>query len=310
MLRHLKASRPWRLRLVCRTDAAVDRLATEAAQLADVVRLDAIKVADVLRLRRLVKEADAVHLNLAFPSGKYQLVAAVVTELATRPLIVTHHLALDVSGQWKVFMRRLGRVARRHIAISEQQREHLIESFAFPPDRVVTIHNGIDAELFKPIDHPAGAECITVARDSPQKGLDVLRSVESLVPEARFTLITGTLSRPELAARLAAADVFVLPSRYEGGPPLVLMEAMACGLPSVATDVTGVRELITGDDTGRVVPIGDAGAIAAAVRELLGDATLRVAIGRRSRQAVLDGFTLDRSMRATEAVFAEVLGDG
>src|SRR5262249_52167792 len=117
VMRHLRGARPWSLRLVCRTDAAVDRLASEAAEVGDVVRLDLVKAGDLLALRGLVSESTAVHLNLAFPSGKYQLAAAVIVDLARRPLIVTHHLALAVSAHWKVFMRRLGRVARGHIAI-------------------------------------------------------------------------------------------------------------------------------------------------------------------------------------------------
>jgi len=339
VLRHLGAAGRWDLTLVCRTDSAVDRLAAEAAEVCAVERIDVIRPVELLRLRRLVRDSDAVHLNLAFPSGKYQLAAALVSELARRPLVVTHHLALDVPRPWALFMRRLGRAARRHIVLTAEQRRYLIDRYAYPPERIAVIHNGVDPAVFKPpADGRPGTDdptCISVARLSPQKGLDVLLDaigiVRASMPRVRLRLIgegalrdqllaqagalglreafvlEGGLGRAEVAARLAEADVFALPSRYEGSP-LALMEAMASGLACVATDVSGVRELIPDGDHGRVVPVGDARAMAAAIAELLGDADLRAAIGRRARQAVLDGFTIERSMRETEAVLAEAVG--
>ena len=323
---------------MCRTDSAVDSLAAQAASLCAVQRIDVVRPPELMRLRRLVLDSDAVHLNLAFPSGKYQLAAALVTDLAKRPLVVTHHLALEVPRQWALFMRRLGTKALRHIVLTDDQRRFLIDRFAYPPERVVVVHNGVDTAVFKPAATRSGSHdpaCISVARLSPQKGLDVLLEAIAVVrashPRIRLHVVgdgelrdsllkqadglglrdsfvlEGRLTAAEVAARLAAADVFALSSRYEGSP-LALMEAMASGLPCVATDVSGVRDLIPDEQCGRVVPVGDVRAMAAAIAELLDDRDLRAAIGKRARQVVLDGFTIERSMRETESVLVEAVG--
>jgi len=200
------------------------------------------------------------------------------------------------------------------------------------------VHNGVDPAMFKPPADRSGPHDptgISVARLSPQKGLDVLLEAIAVVrashPRIRLHVVgdgelrdallkqadglglrdslvlEGRLTAAEVAARLAAADVFALSSRYEGSP-LALMEAMASGLPCVATDVSGVRDLIPDEQCGRVVPVGDVRAMAAAIAELLDDRDLRAAIGKRARQVVLDGFTIERSMRETESVLVEAVG--
>lgn len=97
----------------------------------------------------------------------------------------------------------------------------------------------------------------------------------------------------ELSALLAAADLYVLPSRHEGFP-VALVEALACGLPAVATDVAGVRDCIgAGAETaGRVVARKDAAALTAALGELSGDAELRRGLGARARPRVEARFSL------------------
>ncbi len=90
---------------------------------------------------------------------------------------------------------------------------------------------------------------------------------------------------PDLRGYLRAADVFVLPSRWEG-LPLVLLEAMACGLPVVCTRIEGLAELVEGGGAGVVVPAADPAALAGGVRRLLDDESLRAACGRQARAAV------------------------
>ena len=161
----------------------------------------------------------------------------------------------------------------------------------------------------RPDDRPI---CCTVARLSAQKGLDVLVEAAAILrrrqgrPPARFVVVgDGELREPlerrihergvedavellgarppdEVAGWLAAADVFVLPSRYEG-LSLAVMEAMACGLPVVVSDVSGSAELVPTAEDGRVVPADDPAALADAGEELLADAGLRRHMGERAR---------------------------
>ncbi|ACY96794.1 MULTISPECIES: glycosyltransferase [Thermomonospora] len=106
---------------------------------------------------------------------------------------------------------------------------------------------------------------------------------EALRAQARALGIAGTVEfcgpAPDAAAALAQASVFLLPSRQEG-LPMSLMEAMACGLPAVAFDCApGVRELLTDEVDGLLVPPGHVPALAAALRRLMGDGDLRRKLG-------------------------------
>jgi len=99
--------------------------------------------------------------------------------------------------------------------------------------------------------------------------------------------------RAEIRRHLSAADVYVLPSRQEGFP-VALVEAMACGLPVVASATHGVMDLLADEPgAGILVPPGDAPALAAALERLLGDAHARRAMGREARELVLATVEVD-----------------
>ncbi|MGH3134036.1 MAG: glycosyltransferase family 4 protein [Gaiellaceae bacterium] len=96
--------------------------------------------------------------------------------------------------------------------------------------------------------------------------------------------------RARLRGILCASDVYAFPSRHEG-LPVAPLEAMACGLPVVAADAQGVRDVVA--DCGVVVPRGDAGALALALGALLDDADRRLELGRACRRRAEDHFSLD-----------------
>ena len=102
---------------------------------------------------------------------------------------------------------------------------------------------------------------------------DLARNARDLDVDARFL---G--ARDDVAGLLAAADVFVLPSRWEG-QPLILQEALRAGRPIVAADVGGVRDL-TGDDAALLVPAGDPGALSQAVLAVLDDQDLAATLAK------------------------------
>jgi glycosyltransferase involved in cell wall biosynthesis len=180
----------------------------------------------------------------------------------------------------------------------------------------------------------AGVVCCTVARLSRQKGLDVLIRAAALLrdagpePPPRFFVIgdgelrdelqrlvtdlgledvvrlVGPTPPGEVPGWLAASDVFALPSHYEG-MSLAVMEAMASGLPVVVTRVSGTAELVPDDEHGRVVPAGDDAALAAAIRELAGDAALRRRLGEKAAEHVRR-FSWDACFAATAGLLQEV----
>ncbi|MGH7121950.1 MAG: glycosyltransferase family 4 protein [Acetobacteraceae bacterium] len=92
--------------------------------------------------------------------------------------------------------------------------------------------------------------------------------------------------REDVAAILAAADIFALPSHFEG-LPMVLIEAMLAGLPVVASDIPGSRELVRAGTSGLLVPRGDSAALAVALAELASDRARRAAMGKAGRERAL-----------------------
>jgi glycosyltransferase involved in cell wall biosynthesis len=100
--------------------------------------------------------------------------------------------------------------------------------------------------------------------------------------------LAGFVERRSLPAELGRAHAFAAPSLYEGGPGFVYLEAMACGLPVVACEGSGVSELVRSGENGVLTPPGDVEALVAALRRLLADADLRAVMGERARRAVVE----------------------
>ncbi len=116
-------------------------------------------------------------------------------------------------------------------------------------------------------------------------------------------LLLGETS--QALATLAALDVFVLPSLWEG-LPFVLIEAAALGKPIVATDVEGNREVLTPGETGLLVRPADPGALAAAISRLLKDTSLSGRLSEQAGRLIPPRFTLDRMIRETGELYVGV----
>lgn len=214
------------------------------------------------------------------------------------------------------------------IAVSRGNMRLLVEQYGFPVDRLALIYNGVDLAHFarptnaselRDVWHvPPDAPLLgVVGRLSRQKGhavlLAALPQVWACFPEVHVVFVgagemeaelrdqaaridetgrihfAGKLSRDDMVLALAAFDVFVLPSLYEG-LPFAVVEAMAAGKPIVATRVDGTAEAITEDVTGMLVPPGDAPSLAAALIRLLGNSALRLRLGQAARAEAVRRF--------------------
>lgn len=215
-------------------------------------------------------------------------------------------------------------------AVSDATRRFCIEEEGIRPEKLLTIRNGINPQPWLPADSPdqrrdrrrelgIGADAgvvTTISRLHPQKGhrflLDAAENILALNPACRFLIVGDGESRGEIEAAVRArglqaaihllgvrsdipqllwlSDVFVLPSLWEGLPN-VLLEAMAAGIPVVATDVDGVSEIVDDGKTGILIPPKDPDAIASAVNRLLHDEALADSLRRAARQAVTERFS-------------------
>ncbi len=112
--------------------------------------------------------------------------------------------------------------------------------------------------------------------------------------------------RKDIVAIWSEAAIAVLPS-YREGLPKALLEAASCGRPLVATDAPGCREICRDQETGLLVPIGDAQALAQALAALAKDEDLRLRLGRAAREVVEQEFSAEKVVRQTMALYRELL---
>ena len=118
----------------------------------------------------------------------------------------------------------------------------------------------------------------------------------------RYVILAGTKPQSQLSRRLAAANVFVLPSVIdpEGGMdnlPTVIMEAMATGLPVVSTNIGGIPEMVIENETGFLVQPGDAVAMADAINKIIGDSSVARRLGQSGYERARTLFSIDKNVR-------------
>lgn len=135
-----------------------------------------------------------------------------------------------------------------------------------------------------------------------------LRDEAARLGVAERVRFTGHLSAHDYRAALACADAFVLPSEWEAFG-IVLLEAMACGVPCVATRVGGAPDVIVEGETGLLVPYADVPALAEALARLLADDTLRARMGEAGRARAFGEFSWDAVVERTLALYHELVAD-
>jgi glycosyltransferase involved in cell wall biosynthesis len=144
--------------------------------------------------------------------------------------------------------------------------------------------------------------CVHIVGDGPDRPA-VEREIARHRLEERVVLLG---EREDVAGLLASADVFVLPSRSEGMPMSVL-EAMAAGLPVVASAVGGVPELVIDGETGTLVAPGDPDALARALGALVADPAARARLGAAARARAEAEFGIEANRQAHVALYQAAL---
>jgi glycosyltransferase involved in cell wall biosynthesis len=301
------------------------------------------KRSDLPRLPELVRairaERPAVfHAHQTWPlSCKFSILAAALARVPA--VIATVHLfpELRMSRSRSLQHRVVTACVDRFIAVSNEVREQLRLHFTIPERKVRVIPNGIPIARYAPAEDaprpalPPGAEgpvVLTAARLGRHKGHGYLIEAARRVPRAAFLFVGEGPERTALEAQaraagvaerihflgyrddvpdlLAACDLFVLPSLYEG-LPLSIMEAMAAGKPVVATAIGGTDEAVVHGETGLLVPARDPGALAEAIAACLSDRDLSRRFGAAGSERARREFSAEKMVQRITGLYDDVL---
>ncbi|HYY05835.1 MAG TPA: glycosyltransferase family 4 protein [Candidatus Limnocylindria bacterium] len=264
----------------------------------------ALHPASVVRTALAVRRYDLVHLH------EPMLPAACLSALwaARVPVVGTFHMYRRALLWYAVFAPVVRLAARRLdacLAVSRAAAEYARRGTG---RAIEIVPNGIEYdELSRLRGQRAGRRILFVGRDEPRKGLDVLRRAQaSLEAEAELVVVgpDGRVPQARLLEELARADVLVAPSLRGESFGLVLVEAMAAGLPVVASDIPGYRDVLCAG--GVLVPPGDPAALAAALGRLLADPGERARLGEAGRREAAQ-YAWPRVAEQVLAVYERVL---
>ncbi len=276
---------------------------------------------------------------LCFSCSPLEVMAVTISRWLRKTCVVrasSSDLFVDLLWAWE---RRVLMKANAFVAISERIRAEL-EAQGARANKVHLIPNGVrvpDARWSPDDHHRYAAVCVANLSQQPLKGLDILlkawATVLRVVPSSRLAIVGGGSAATLIAqarhlgidtyvefcgqtlnvvAVLLNAEVFVLPSRVEGMSN-ALLEAMALGMPCVATEISGSSDLIRSGWNGILVRPSDSGELAAALCELLRDSARLDQYGERARKTILLNYQLENNLERYRNLFraltSEDMGD-
>jgi glycosyltransferase involved in cell wall biosynthesis len=311
------------------------------------IPLDARNDADlfaVFHLARLLRRErfDVLHCHTGRAHG-VALLSRRLVPVSSRPKIIVSRRVAFASASF--LLRRKFAGADRIVAVSQAVKRGLVAA-GIDPGRIAVVRDGIpldqsapdpaDRERVRCLLHlaPADRLVLNVAHLSAEKGQSDLIAaaarIHAAAPDSRVAIVGGGKLRAKLereaaaagdarilfagfwpperiSSLLAAAAVFVLPSRQEGLGS-ILLEAMAAGVPIVAASAGGIPEIVRDGSTGLLVPPGDPEALAAAVLRLLADPGLAARLAAAALEFVRREGSADRMVEETVAVYRELAG--
>ncbi|RPI57162.1 MAG: glycosyltransferase family 1 protein [Acidobacteria bacterium] len=248
--------------------------------------------------------------------------------LSRQPVALKTRLTYPPTSLWPTGIAL--RMADHVFCLSADDRDELVRSFGRNTDNTTRIFPGSDLVYVSTNrDYSRAARVLFAAAWRHNKGItDLVPAFTALaaqydaltlaivgagVPEAairaafpqmmqrRLTIQTPP-TEAEMASTFATADLFLLPSLFEG-TPLTLIQAMMSGLPIVTTATCGMKDVIKDEETGLLIPVRSPEAIRAAVSRLVGDRQLRERLGRAAQATAVAKYTWDRVAQPIEEVY-------
>jgi colanic acid/amylovoran biosynthesis glycosyltransferase len=221
--------------------------------------------------------------------------------------------------------------------------DYLQSKFPESANKIHRVYNGLNLDPFRMADPAVGSlEIISIGRLIPKKGFELLVNACNVLmsrglqlhcrivgsgPEhvplrqlidrlglGKFIELTGPKAQPEIVDLLAQSNLFVFPAVEDGSGdrdnlPTVIIEAMASGLPVVATGLGGIGEIVTHQANGLIVPEGDVDALATAIGFLAEHAELRKSYGQNGLAVVKEKFRVETTVEGLIGLFRQYFGE-
>ncbi|KKG84025.1 glycosyl transferase [Methanosarcina mazei] len=296
-------------------------------------------------MKNINPKPELIHAHFSYPDGygmmklaKKWKVPLVISALGT----IERKVAYEGSYTSKKIIEAMN-FADRILSVSEDLKTHIV-NLGIDENKVDVVPNGVDTEIFR----PAGKEYARNVLNLPQekkivlfigalrkiKGVDYLieaaksfvnkntdlymvgrddglrKSLEKRAEELKisgFIKFTGPVTHEEIPLWISAADMLVLPSLSEGRPNVVL-EALSCEVPVVATDVGGIPELMVEGETGYLVPSKNPVQLSEKINKLLENESRREKMGKFGRKSIIQrGLTWESHAKKTVDIYSELL---
>jgi glycosyltransferase involved in cell wall biosynthesis len=281
-----------------------------------------------------------IHAHFVWLGG---LAAGTIAKLLDIPFTLHAH-AFDIFQRNQENVRRELESATQVITISSYHRAYITKLCpALDPEKVRIVHLGVDTERFRPPDNveariPVRILCIgrliekkgqqvlvDACKELAERGIDFRCQIVGEGPlraelESRITryglqdrvTLAGALTQESVLKLNQESDIFALPavvarSGDQDGMPVVLLEAMACGLPVVTTPIAGIPDLVQDGVNGLLVGQRDVTGLADALQRLAEDAGLRVRLGQAARQTILQEFQIQHNASKLVRIFEEIV---
>jgi teichuronic acid biosynthesis glycosyltransferase TuaC len=296
-------------------------------------------------IKNIKPKPDLIHAHFSYPDGfgmiglaKKWNIPLVISALGT----IERKVAYEGSYTSRQIIKAMN-FADKVLSVSEDLKLHIV-NLGINENKVIVVPNGVDTEKFKPAGKENSRKLLNLPLDKniilfvgalrSIKGVDYLieaaknfvdsntelylvgrddglkKSLKKMAQDFKITdfiKFIGPVNHEDIPLWISASDILVLPSLSEGRPNVVL-EALACEVPVVATDVGGIPELIINGETGYLVPAKNPLELSEKVNKLLGDENQREKMGKFGRKSIIQrGLTWEAHAKKTVDIYSKLL---
>jgi len=299
----------------------------------------------IYAIKNIKPKPDLIHAHFSYPDGfgmiglaKKWNIPLVISALGT----IERKVAYEGSYTSRQIIKAMN-FADKVLSVSEDLKLHIV-NLGINENKVIVVPNGVDTEKFKPAGKENARKLLNLPLDKniilfvgalrSIKGVDYLieaaknfvdsntelylvgrddglkKSLKKMAQDFKITdfiKFIGPVNHEDIPLWISASDILVLPSLSEGRPNVVL-EALACEVPVVATDVGGIPELIINGETGYLVPAKNPLELSEKVNKLLGDENQREKMGKFGRKSIIQrGLTWEAHAKKTVDIYSKLL---